>query len=184
MITTGADAPTSTPPTRRRNPWRIALGVVVLAFAAFWVWALFFASKEAINKIDDRAWAVRAEAICAEAELEREALADFRRVDDDDPAMVAERGDLVDASTDVVVRMLDRVVEVAPADAKGQSLVPQWERDYRTYLEDRRRYADVLRSGDNAAFTETAADRIPISDKLATFAGDNEMPSCSPPIDL
>ncbi|MGI9031649.1 MAG: hypothetical protein ACR2HP_16965 [Ilumatobacteraceae bacterium] len=184
MMTSGAVAPTPVPPGRRGSPWRIVLGAVVLAFAAFWVWALFFASKEAINKIGDRAWAARAETICAEAEFEREALADFRRVDNDDPAMVAERGDLVDAATDVVVRMLDRVVEVAPADAKGQALVPQWEQDYRTYLEDRRRYADVLRSGRNAAFTETAADRIPISDKVATFAGDNDMPSCSPPIDL
>ena len=25
-------------------------------FAAFWIWALFFASKEAVNRIGDRAW--------------------------------------------------------------------------------------------------------------------------------
>lgn len=154
------------------------------AFAAFWVWALFFASKEAVNKIDDRTWAARAEAICAAADVEREALADFRRIDDDDPAMVAERAGLVDAATDVVEAMLDDVVAVAPTDAKGQAIVPRWEQDYRTYLMDRRRYADELRAGRNIAFTETAVDGIPVSDKLATFAGDNEMPSCAPPIDL
>jgi len=168
----------------RRYGWRVVLGVIVVAFTAFWVWALFFASKEAVNKIDDRVWAQRAEDICARAELEREALADFRRVDEGDPAMVAQRGDLVDAATDVVERMLDDVVAIAPSDAKGAAIVPLWADDYRTYLGDRRRYADELRSGRNVAFTETAVEGIPISDKLATFAGDNEMPSCAPPTDL
>ena len=51
-------APPATDP-RSRFPWRILLGIVVALFAAFWVWALFFASKEAINKIDDRDRAAR-----------------------------------------------------------------------------------------------------------------------------
>lgn len=185
MIT--GDRVTSTggePGGRRRSPWRLLLGVVVLGFAAFWVWALFFASKEAVNKFGDRAWAERAESICARAEVEREALADFRRVDDEDPAMVAERGDLTDRATDIVEAMLDEVVAVAPTDDKGQALVPLWEHDYRTYLADRRGYAEELRAGRNVAFSETAVDGIPLSDKVATFAADNEMPSCAPPIDL
>ena len=98
--------------------------------------------------------------------------------------MMAERGDLVDSATDVVEQMLDDVVAVTPADDKGAAIVPDWEADYRTYLEDRRAYADVLRTGRNEPFTETAVDGIPISDKLERFAGDNEMPSCAPPIDL
>ena len=39
-----------------------------LGFAVFWIWALFFASKESINRIDDRAWAERAQGICEEAD--------------------------------------------------------------------------------------------------------------------
>ncbi len=62
--------------------------------------------------------------------------------------------------------MLDDVVAVAPTDAKGADLVPLWEADYRTYLEDRRQFADLLRTGDNDPFTETAVDGIPISEKL------------------
>jgi hypothetical protein len=80
--------------------------------------------------------------------------------------------------------MLDDVVAVAPTDAKGAEIVPQWEADYRTYLEDRREYADRLRGGADVAFTETAVDGIPISDKVEVFAGDNQMPSCAPPHDL
>ena len=115
---------------------------------------------------------------------QREALADLRPVDEDDPAMVAERGDLVDRATDVVEQMLDDVVAVAPQDDKGADLVPLWEADYRTHIEDRRRFAERLRTGDNVAFTETAVDGIPLSDKLEVFASDNEMPACAPPHDL
>ncbi len=180
---------TSTPPATdpvlpRRDLWRVVLAIVVLGFAAFWTWALFFASKEAVNKFGDRAWAGRAQAICEQADVRREALADFRPVDEDDLAMIAERGDLVDEAIDVVEQMLDDVVAVLPTDPKGADLVPQWEADYRTYIEDRRRFARVLRTGDNVAFTETALDGIPLSDKLEVFATDNEMPACSPPRDL
>jgi hypothetical protein len=182
-MTITESAPAATDP-RPRFPWRILLGIIVVLFAAFWVWALFFASKEAINKIDDRGWAARAEAICADATVRREALADYRRVDENDAAMMVERGNLVDAATDVVEQMLDDVVAVPPSDDKGAAIVPDWEADYRTYLQNRRDYADVLRTGRNAPFTEAAVDGIPISDKVERFAGDNEMPSCAPPSDL
>jgi hypothetical protein len=168
----------------RRSPWRIPLAVVVIGLAAFWVWALFFASKEAVNKIGDREWAERAEEVCAAAEAEREELIDERVVDPDDPAMLAERADIVDRATDIVEGMLDDVVAVEPTDAKGEAIVPEWEADYRTYIENRRAFTARLRDGDNEPFTETAVDGIPISEKLEQFAGDNDMPSCAPPHDL
>ena len=164
--------------------WRTVIIVAVAGLAAFWVWALFFASKEAINKIGDREWAARAESICESAQAERATLVDERVIDPDDPAMLAERGDIVDEATDIVEAMLDDVVAVTPTDDKGQAIVPQWEADYRTYLANRRDFSDRLRSGENEPFTEAAVDGIPISEKLEQFAGDNEMPSCAPPRDL
>jgi hypothetical protein len=98
--------------------------------------------------------------------------------------MLAERAAIVDQATDIVETMLDDVVAVAPVDDKGRAIVPQWEADYRTYLENRRAFTERLRSGENAPFTEAAVDGIPISEKLEQFAGDNEMPSCAPPHDL
>jgi hypothetical protein len=182
---------TATPPAapadeapRRPSPWRWVVCAVVVLFAAFWIWALFFASKEAVNRIGDTAWAARAEEICTTARTERLQLVDLRKVDPNDRAMLAERGDLVDKATDIVERMLDDVVAVTPTDAKGQAIVPDWTADYRTYIEDRREFADDLRAGKNEAFSETAVDGIPISDKLSVFAGDNRMPTCSPPVDL
>ena len=171
----------------RSRWWRIPMLLALGAFAAFWVWALFFASKEAVNKIGDREWAARAEAICAAAEQERRQLADFSRFDPDDPAMQGQLLGLannLDAATDLLAQMLDDVVAVAPTDAKGAEIVPLWEADYRTWLDDRRAFTEDLRRGEVRAFSETAVDGIPISDKIATFAGDNEMPSCSPPTDM
>jgi hypothetical protein len=183
-MTATATPDTATP--RRAAAWkRYGLLALVLVFAAFWTWALLFASKEAINKIGDRDWAARAERICSAATVEREALADFTRIDQPTPELIAGRADLVDAATDLLERMLDDVMAVTPTDPKGAGIVPDWAADYRTYLADRRAYADELRtSSANLPFYETAAGTIPVSEKIATFAGDNEMPSCAPPRDL
>jgi hypothetical protein len=170
-------------PTR---PWvRVLLTLVVAGFAVFWVWALFFASKEAVNRIDDTAWAERAEALCVEATQARLELTDLTRIDQPTPELIGRRADIIDRSTDILEAMLDDIVDVEPVDEKGQAIVPMWEAEYRTYLDDRRAYADQLRaSGENLAFYETDADGIPISERISTFAGDNDMASCSPPIDL
>ena len=168
----------------RPSPWRYVVLGIVVAFAAFWIWALFFASKESINGIGEDDWSDRAQAICEAADAQRQDLADFREVEDDDPAMVAARGDIVDQATDILEQMLDDVVAVRPTGAKGAELVPRWETDYRTYLGDRRAFSADLRAGINDPFAETTVDGIPISDKIARFAADNHMPACSPPTDL
>jgi hypothetical protein len=80
--------------------------------------------------------------------------------------------------------MINDLAADLPADAKGQAIVPMWLEEYRTYLEDRRRYATELRTtGENLPFYETMSE-VPISERLATFAADNEMATCSPPLDL
>jgi hypothetical protein len=144
-------------------------------FAAFWIWALFFASKSAVNRIDDRAWAERAEEICDDVE------ADLAILDTQTSTDLEVRADLVVASTDLLAAMLDELSAVEPADEKGRAIVPEWIADYRTLLEDRYRYAEELRAGEDGPFRETAVDNIPITERIETFAGDNEMPSCAPP---
>ena len=169
------------PDAAKRNVWLIPIIAVAVAFATFWIWALFFASKEAINKIGDRAWAERAEGICAAAEEQRLELAVNVEFDPDDPTLLARHAALIDQATDIVERMLDDVVAVEPTDEKGAEIVPLWEADYRTFIQNRRDYTARLRDGDTAPFTETAVDGIPISEKIEQFAGDNEMDSCAPP---
>ena len=177
-------APDDTTPGTRLVT-RFALGVLFALFATFWIWALFFASKEAVNKIDDRAWAERAQQICLRATEDRIALADLRPIGDGGAELIRERADIVDSATDVLEQMVDDVVAVVPTDEKGRAIVPLWEADYRTYLQNRRDFTDRLReTGENQAFYESKTDAIPISERIATFAGDNEMAACSPPFDL
>ena len=179
----------TSPPTTERSRGvqiltRITLGAVMLGFAAFWVWALFFASKEAINRIEDREWAARAQQICVDADAERDALADYRRLDSGGAELIRERADIIDAATDIIETMVSDIAAVAPTDDKGAAIVPMWIEEYRTYIADRRRYADDLRTtGENLAFYETMAE-VPISERLATFAADNDMAACAPPFDL
>ena len=141
----------------------------------FWIWALLFASKEAVNKIEDTAWAARAESICAETEAQLLAL-DARASGD-----LEVRADLVEESTLLLSEMLDEIVAVTPSDEKGRAIVPDWEAEYRILLEDRNRYAERLRAGENVAFAETAVEGVPITERLEKFTLDNEMSSCAPP---
>jgi len=193
-MTDQATAPAPSPPssssregrrTTRQRLLRTVAFIGLACFVAFWTWALFFASKEPINRIGDSVWTDRAQGICVAANAERLELADFREMRDATPELVRERASIVDAATDVLERMIDDLVAVSPTGAKGQDLVPQWVADYRSYIESRRVLADALRAtGENTAFFEPESGGIPISEKLETFAGDNRMPACAPPRDL
>ena len=180
-MSTDAVAPPSYVPGGQPGRWRrspvrrVVLWGAVVVLLVFWIWALFFASKESINKIEDREWAARAEAICVRADTE------LRALDDQASPDLVVRADLVDESTDLLTTMLDDIVAVAPSDEKGQAIVPEWEADYRVLLEDRYRYGDRLRAGENVAFTETAVNGVPITERIEKFTLDNEMPTCAPP---
>lgn len=157
------------------TPFRVLFPIGAVIFIGFWTWALFFADKTAVNKIDDEAWGARAEEICAPVKqqvrlLELEASPDLEV-----------RADLVTQSTDLLDQMIDDVTAVEPADDKGKAIVPDWAADYRTLIADRYAYAAQLRAGNNGPFTETAVRNVPITERIETFAGDNGMPSCAPP---
>jgi len=149
-----------------------------------WVYGLFFASKESINKIGDEAWKVESEKICAVSEKERLALIDLRKVKDSGDNALSERSQIIDKATDSLERAVNALTALTVADAKGRALVPLWLADYRTHISDRRAYSDDLRNGVNEPFSETVTEGLPISEKIATFAADNAVPSCAPPIDL
>ncbi|MFM7744545.1 MAG: hypothetical protein ACKO8T_02635 [Actinomycetota bacterium] len=158
--------------------------VVCVGIAAMWVYAFGFASKESVNRIGDPQWQQYAESRCASAKEERIALADMRKVNEVGPEALRERALIVDKATDTLQRAIDDISAQPIADAKGRAIVPLWLADYRTYIADRRSYADDLRAGINEPFAETKVEGIPISEKISTFAADNLMKSCGAPIDL
>jgi len=172
-----ADSPTYglEPRDRILTPGRIAVLIGFAAFASFWFWALFLIDKTAVNKFEDRAWAANAEEICAPV---KQAV---RRLDLEATEDLDGRAALVTRSTDMFAAMLDDLESPLPNDPKGQAIVPDWIADWRTLLDDRYTYAERLRAGDNVPFTETPVQGVPITERIETFAGDNEMDSCAPP---
>ena len=158
--------------------------LVCALIGAMWIYALFFASKVSINKIDDASWKVAAEKICLVSEKERLELIDLRKVKDSGDNALTERALIIDKATDSLERAVNSLASLSISDSKGQALVPLWLADYRTHISDRRAYADDLRAGVNDPFSETVTEGLPISEKIATFAADNAAPSCAPPIDL
>ena len=172
------------PPAKPVRSLRTAALIGFGVFATFWIWALFFASKEGVNRVEDRAWVESAQSICETAADERTALANYTRLDEGGAELIRQRADIVDEATDTLERMLNSLEALPLTGEKGQAIIPLWIDEYRTYLGDRRNYAAQLReSGENLPFYETA-NQIPISERLATFAADNEMPACKPPLDL
>ena len=168
----------------KRVVGRTTIAIAIALMLVMWVYALFFASKEVANEIADQAWTARAELICQDAAKERIELADFRPLNEAGTDALDQRATLVDLATDTLDRMLVQLEETTPTDPKGQELIPLWISDYRTYIIDRRSYAEELRRGVNVPFGESILMGIPLSEKIATFAADNAMASCKPPMDL
>jgi len=108
---------------------RVILSLVVGLIAVMWVYALFFASKEAVNKIGDEAWTKRADARCLVAKNERLALADYRMITDPSTGGLDARAALVDQATDTIENMLRDLRASEPSDEKGRAIVPLWLAD-------------------------------------------------------
>lgn len=170
--------------TTRQLLGRAAIFVLVLLTVAMWIYAFVFSPREAVNRIKDRVWQSRAETICSAANAERESLADYRLIAPGDVKGLADRADIVDKATHIIEQMISEIERLSPTDAKGKALVPLWLADYRTYVQDRYAYSRQLRTGNNAPFSETMIEGLPLSEKISTFAADNVMPSCKAPIDL
>lgn len=164
---------------------RAFLGMISFGIAAFWIWALFFPqTKQSVAKLDDEAWTVRAEQICRTANIERDGLADLRRIDEVGEGALDQRADLIDRATDIIEKMVSDIVAQQPENPTDVALVESWTGYYRQWIADRRVYTDVLRAGDNPPFAESMVDGSPISEYINDFTVANRMKPCSAPTDL
>lgn len=170
-----------TPPILLR---RTLVVLAVVGMLAMWTYALAFSPRESVNRVYDDRWTELAGEVCARARVEREALADYRTIEEVGPDGLAVRAGLVERASLILESMVDDLEALPRATEKAEALLPLWIADWRTHLADRASYVAMLRAGDNRPFTETRGDRIPLSEKIATFAADNLVPDCSPPRDL
>lgn len=179
-----------------------ALGVAAfLAMAAFWIWAFAFrgigtdhpdelnlpASSEAADleaASPDQLAALRylneSETICAEAQS---------RISELPFAAGAEsftvRAGIIDDATVILQEMVNDLGRVdKPTEANENFIATEWVKDYNQFLDDRRGYSDILRSGDDPPFEISARDGRRVTDYIVNFAEVNRMLSCIPPGDV
>lgn len=177
------------PLTWRDKGIRVVLALVVLAIALFWLYA-FFWPREARDRIDDRAWAERAEAICAEYREQIDALPEAFRFEDIEPREEAlrQRADVGQQATDLLRQMVaDLRTAPTPADADSAEVVGEWLADWDRYLAARDAHVAEWRSGVDRRFAEPPAEegeQAPVSLRMDAFAGTNDMASCKVPQDL
>jgi len=160
-----------------------ALGFAAfLALTLFWIWA--FANRDTVahpDEFDDPIFVDAAESLCAERQA---AIAELPLATAaSDPI---NRGRLLGQGTVELVQMVSELRALdPPTDPKGADGVSQWLRDYETYLDDRRVYAEVLATGDDPPFLISAnPDGVRVTDLLGTFAEVNSMSSCAPSGDV
>jgi len=169
---------------RYQRPLQFFLGTICLGIAVFWIYAFFFASKQGVNVLEDKAWTVRADEICDNANLERDKLIDLRRIDSVGGDALAERADIIDKATVIIQKMLDDVTAQVPTGAEDAKLSQRWREIYQSWINARIDYTAVLRTGENAPFAESMLEGSPESDYINDFTTNNRMTSCAAPMDL
>jgi hypothetical protein len=170
---------------RKNSLVKILLTGICVLIGAMWVYAFGFAPRESINRIGDEAWMARSEARCLVAENERFAMENLDPLDPTNREDLNKKADIVTIATDSLEAAIDDIEADVPNDPKGQAIVPEWIREYRIYIEDRRDFAEALRTADRRPyFAETEIEGVPISERLGKFARENDMRTCQPPLDL
>jgi hypothetical protein len=163
---------------------QVFLGSICLIIAIFWVYAFLFASKEGVNVLEDKAWTVRAEEICRNANLERDKLVDLRRINSVEGDALAERADIIDKATVIIQKMLDDVTAEVPTGVDDAKLTEIWRGIYQDWIDGRINYTAKLRTGENAPFAESMREGSPVSDSINDFTTNNRMKSCGAAMDL
>lgn len=176
------EAETDSEPMAMR--WTIGrvLGVTVMvAIAAFW--AVVFSGlprRENPDWLDDRAFVTRTEERCLDL------LADLKRLPNG--AFITdhrERADVLDRATDRVEEMVDAIEADAPTTGDDHTSVSGWIADWRTYIENRRDYADRLREDPEARLLlDQSLGGDSVDKPIEIFAQVNEIPNCATPGDV
>jgi hypothetical protein len=182
--TTGATPAERTvvvPGERPGRLWaKVLAGLFLLATLGFWTWLILLApDQEPPDQLDDPAFAVAAEDICAAAQDDVEALPTAREADSPE-----ERSTQITTSTAVLQQMVDDLAVEAPTAGRDGEMVAEWLGDWDTYLGDRARYAEQLAAGDDVQFQLTAKEGDQVTEAVDGFAEANDMPSCSTPLDV
>lgn len=165
---------------RWKRPVHVLLALVCAAFAVMWAFALFINDPQPAGVLDDVSWPPRAQAVCARARAEVDALP---------PAHTAhtpqERAVVLDRANDTLAAMVADLRALGlPASGRDASFVQQWLADWDGYVASRRAHADALRAGDDGEFSVADAGGEPVTERMDFWARVNDMPACVVPLDV
>ena len=175
------------PPKRKVTIWTVLIGIALVAIAAMWIYAFFFANIKSSDRIPDRGWAVRAEATCAAVKPKIASVPsanDFRNVTPRSKAL-RERADVADQVTGFLRDLVKTLRADPPADAASANLANLWLGEYDVYIKDRDTHVGQFREGNDPPFAQTPNEKnAPGPIRMDTFVRLNDMPSCQVPLDL
>ena len=182
----GEDPLVEAPPQRTLlgNLGRGLAVTVVLGSFLVWIYAYSGAARrDAPDLISDGAFARTAEAICAEAQADIDAMPGaLDAVDGPD------RARQIRATNVRYEAMLDELDELTPslsASARDTEIATGWLADWRVIVSDRYDYADRIEVDDQAQFYLSnlgVSERL--DRRLTRLATTNLMPSCGAPTDV
>ncbi len=163
------------------TPGRVLATALLVIVVGFWVWAFSpFAPHTHPDELDDPAWAAAAGPLCENAE---QVLDKLPRASD--ARTLVERADQIDAGTAIYRSLLADLAAIAPAASTEDGVVVrEWLADYGTYLDDRDRHSELLRSGIDQPFETTSKARRQITIPVDEFAKGNRIAACVTPQDV
>lgn len=170
------------------GPSRIGLSVVVIAIIAMWIWIYFFAPRNNPDRLETRAFATDAEAVCAPAQ----ALLDEIPLGSTVSTPQA-RAEQVIAGTDITIDMVADLRRVAAqvTDESDLEIISAWLDDWDVYIGDRQAHIVKLSeaapdaSPRDLAFTLSAIGEGGIyTRRIDGLANVNDMASCVVPGDI
>jgi hypothetical protein len=176
------------PSDTRRNMRRVGVAAVVLSFVGIWGYVMYLTFFEGRaqprDRMEDTRFTAAAEETCAESSRFFAQLPFASEVGSPE-----ERAELLDRGTDELEAMVTRLEAlVPPRDADEAVAVERWLADYRTFIQDRREYAQAQRDPSNERYDQPFAvtDRggFQIDVLLDDFAIINDMDSCETPDDV
>ena len=182
----------TTPPvdSRQRTRWwtrpTVALAAVFfILLAGFWGWIWYYhlsgyGERDMPDRLNELAWTSEAEQVCFAAEERIAALPGAHRADSAD-----DRAEIIEAATAELELMIDQLEALVPrGDSRDARITAAWLDDYRTFVDDRYRYADTLRVDPEARFLVTEKQGRYITAPIDRFARVNEMEGCMAPGDV
>lgn len=165
--------------SRGRTFARAAVMTGVLVFAAMWIYLLFIAKPENIDKLHDASFARAAEPVC-KASLDELARLDVVNRKASSPA---DRATLAETADTEIAKMVARLRGIPVTNADDAHAITGWLADWDQWLADRAAWTARLRAGEDAQFLEKqrADTGEPNSKALNDFALVNSMRSCATP---